>query len=80
MFEQNKRCANRVLAELAKRIPFNAIRRRRYGFDCGCLDCTFGTNDDAMTMVKEGVPPQIAKVAVERAKQIRDDVGMVKIV
>jgi len=50
--------------------------KERYGFDCGCLDCTFGTNDDAMTMVKEGVPPQIAKVAVERAKQIRDDVGM----
>ena len=28
-------------------------------------------------MVKDGVPPPIAKVAVERAKQIRDEVGMV---
>ena len=31
-----------------------------------------------MTAVKPGVPPQIAKVAVEKAKQIRDEVGMVR--
>ena len=78
--QTNQRAELKISTELAKRIPIYLIRRRRYGFDCGCLDCTFGTNDDAMTMVKEGVPPQIAKVAVERAKQIRDDVGMVKIV
>jgi len=50
--------------------------KERYGFECGCLACSFGTNDAEMTAVKDGVPPPIAKVAVERAKQIRDEVGM----
>lgn len=49
--------------------------KERYGFDCGCMACSFGTNDDAMTMVRDGVPPPIAKIAVERAKQIREEVG-----
>lgn len=50
--------------------------KERYGFDCGCLACSFGTNDAEMTAIKDGVPPPIAKVAMERAKQIRDEVGM----
>jgi len=50
--------------------------KERYGFECGCMACTFGTNDEPMTMVRDGVPPPIAKMASERAKQIRDDVGM----
>merc|ERR1712136_178037 len=31
-----------------------------------------------MTMIKDGIPPQIAMIAVERAKQVREEAAMMR--